>query len=549
MEELEADVLIAGGGVGGLMAALRAQLSGAHVILIGGSPGASNRISSLNTALEQGPHDEPAALFDDVVRAGGFINNPILVAAMAERIGPETNFLVGLDVPFFRENGHLARRRAAGTTWTRAVYSLGMVGVDISKEIRRRLKAAGDQVTVIQHGWLLDLLVRDGRIAGGLVHTNTSWLQVAAPAVVLATGGAGQLFAYTTNPPGSRGIGYSLGLEAGASLVDMEFISFEPFIMATPASVRGRDLPTTVLREGAKLRNGLGEEFLDTQSAPSKDVICRAMVQEVRTGRGTAGGAVYFDLREMRPKMVRRYVQIEQVLRALKLAPEDALLEVMPAQHYLMGGIRIDEEAASEVPGLYAVGEVSGGAHGAHRLAAGGGTEVVAMGAIAGEAAATFAKANSLRTPRHPAEPHPELLPTSLRPEDVQRLARLRSALDRGCGILRDADGLSATVSELDEIRSELIESGRMRSQLGRATLLGLAIARCALVRQESRGDHFRSDYPHRKDLRWLGNLRVRLSSKRDDVELSFERAGLSIRSAAEVVVARSGSLLGESSR
>lgn len=538
MEELEADVLIAGGGVGGLMAALRAQMSGARVILIAGSPGASNRISSLNTALEQAPQDEPAALFDDIVRAGGFINNPLLVAAMAERIGAETEFLESMKIPFFREDGHLARRRAAGTTWTRAVYSLGMIGVDISKEVRRRLESAGDRVRVLRHAWLLELLREDGRIVGGLVYVEGRWLRISVAAVVLATGGAGQLFGYTTNPPGSRGIGYALGLEAGASLVDLEFISFEPFIMAAPDSVRGRDLPTTVLREGARLRNSLGEEFLDTRSAPSKDVICRAMVREVLAGRGTVNGAVYFDLREMEPALLHRYVQIEQVLRGMKRSPAEALLEVMPAQHYLMGGIRIDETASSEVPGLYAVGEVSGGAHGAHRLAAGGGTEVVAMGAIAGESAAEFSRRNPLPSRRRVATARPELLPAPLGSDDARRQRRLRAALDSGCGILRNASRLSSTVSELEVIRAELRAEGRIHSHLGRATFLGLGIARCARLREESRGDHYRSDFPHRRDLLWLGNHRVHLNSAGDDIEVAFERAGLARRLPAKLSAA-----------
>ncbi|TAN34691.1 FAD-binding protein [bacterium] len=531
-EELSADVLVAGGGVGGLMAALRAQLSGARVVLLSGTPGASNRISSLNTALGEVPEDAPAALFNDVVRAGGAINNLEVVAAMSERIGAETRFLESLGIPFYHQHGELARRQAAGTTWTRAVYSLGMVGVDISKEIRRRLKAAGSQVTAIPHGLLLQLLVEDGRVAGGLVlGEDKRPVTIHAPAVVLATGGAGQLFGYTTNPPGSRGIGYTLALEAGASLIDMEFISFEPFVTAGPPHMRGRDLPTTVLREGARLRNGRGDEFLDTGSAPSKDVICRAMVGEVRAGRGTPGGAVYYDIREMEPGIVARYVQIEQVLRGLQLTPAQGLIEVMPAQHYLMGGVRIDGRGASDVPGLYAVGEVAGGAHGAHRLAAAGGTEVVAMGAIAGEAAAAHALANRIRSPGRALQPQPALLPTSLDPSDRQRLVRIRSALDGGCGILRDEQCLTNAVAELEAVRQELVATDHAPTHAGRANLVALAIARSALARRESRGDHFRSDHPDRDDVNWLGNLEVQLSEDGRDLRLNYQKADLAGRS------------------
>lgn len=538
IDTLAADVLVAGGGVGGLMAALRAQEAGARVVLLGGSPGASYRISSLNAALSDDPRDEPADLFTDIVVAGGFINNVEVIAAMAERIGPEVRALAGLGVPFHREARALARRQAAGSTWTRAVFTLGMAGVDISRCVLECLRAAETPaVRILEHAWLLDLSVRDGAIAGGLVYLSAEkrWVQVTAPAVVLATGGAGHLFGFTTNPPGSRGIGYALALEAGTSLIDMEFISFEPFIVAAPPEVRGRDLPTTVLREGARLRNGLGEEFFDTQSAPSKDRICRAMLQEVQAGRGTPSGAVYYDLRGMAPEIVARYVQIEQVLHALHLPPAEAQLEVMPAQHYVDGGVRIDRYAASDIPGLYAVGEVAGGAHGAHRLAAGGGTEVVAVGAIAGEAAAGYAKAYPASESSVRPDPRPELLHSSVTPEDEARLKDIRSVMDTGCGIRRDEGALRAALARLDVMRVELAAGHRLRTFVGRTLLVAMSIAKAALARRESRGDHFRTDYPRRDDAVWLGNLRGRCTKDRSDVELSYQKAALAGRVEAPI--------------
>lgn len=537
MEYLETDVLVAGSGVGGLMAAIRAQMAGARVAVAGGSPGASDRMAGFSTALFDHPQDTPEALFTDVMVGGGFVNNPALVAAMAERIGPETRFLVDMGLPFHRAGEKLARRQAAGTTWTRAVFSLGMIGVDIGKEIEKRLRAA-PAVTVLEGGLLLDLRVEGGEARGGLVYLpkRDEWLQVSARAVVLATGGAGRLFGNTTNPPGSRGTGYALALEAGVPLVDMEFVSFEPFVMAAPAKVRSMELPTTVLREGCKLRNGRGEEFIDTSQAPSKDVICRAMLAEVAAGRGTENGAVYYDLTGMDPEVALQYSQVRRVLRVLGLRPEEARLEVMPAQHYLMGGVSSDETAATELPGLWAVGEVAGGAHGAHRLATCGGTEVVAMGAIAGEAAARYAREQgaSARTPRVEAAPRPELLQSSQLPEDQDRLRRVATALDAGCGIIRDAQGLAQAVAELRAVNDELAGEGRLVSFAGRAASVALAIAEASLTRTESRGDHFRADFPRRDDVRWLGNLRV---TRQDgpSLSLAYVKAGLASRTSAPI--------------
>lgn len=531
-ESVDVDVVVAGGGVGGLMAAHTAQRAGARVLLLGGSGGASNRISSLNTALGYAPQDTAAGIFDDMFRAGGYVNDPALVAALADRIGPETLALAEMGVEFLRDGDRLARRQAAGSTWTRAVFSLGMIGVDIARTLVAEIASFDENPVVhIKGGWLLDLFTEDGRVVGGLVYGSRDerWLQVYAGAVVLATGGGGQLFGTTTNPRGSKGIGYALALDAGAELSDMEFVSFEPFVTHSPDDPRrhGEDLPTTVLREGARLRNGLGEEFLDSAS-PTKDIICRAMVREVLEGRGTPAGAVYYDLRDMDPAAVDRYVQIGESLRSRGITSREAQLEVMPAQHYLMGGVRIGADAASSVPGLYAVGEVAGGAHGGHRLAAGGGMEVVAGGAIAGDSAAAHGlAAHGLAQRAHDrgpeAAPRPELIGARLSPESQAHLGRIRSALDHACGILRNGPDLESAVQTIGVVLDE-VRHDPEQAFIRRSAQVALAIARSALARSECRGDHYRTDHPRRDDRSWIGNLVTRLDDD-GDLELRFDAA------------------------
>lgn len=527
MEELAADVVVAGGGVAGLMAALRAHGCGAHVVHLEGGPGASNRISGLSAALNDAPQDDPSALFTDLMAAGGFVNDPTVVAAMSNRIGTEVRYLSDLGVPFVREQGRFLRRRSAGTSWTRSIFSLGMVGVDISRAVRQRLAAETERPVVrVKHGWLAEILTEDGAVAGGLAYESLSgrWFSIRAPAVVLATGGAGRLFGGTTNPPGSRGTGYALALEAGATLVDMEFVSFEPFVAVAPSAVRGHDLPTSALSEGVRLLNGRGEEFIDTRSAPSKDVVCRAMLREVAEGRGTESGAIFYDMRAVAPESINRFVTIRQVLTALHVGPQEARVEVMPKQHYLMGGARIDTHGATDVPGLFAAGEAAGGAHGAHRVAGAGGTEAVAMGAIAGEAAAAYGMSHPRAGARTAGPPRRELIASKPSAEDRALLARIQTALDAGCGILRDAPALGAAIGEMRRVRDEC---DRERPSIaGRATLVALAIAESALTRTESRGDHCRTDYPNRDDANWLGNLLCRLDESRRDVALKFVRAG-----------------------
>lgn len=505
VDELTTDVLVAGGGVGGLMAAYTASQQGAKVLLLGGSVGASPRIGVMNTALGYANEDSPAAMFDDMFRAGGYLNDPAVLANICARIGTETGHLASMGVPLARAGDKYARRQATGSSYPRGVYTLGMVGVDIAMQLRDRMLHG---VRSLDGATLQELYTHDGAVRGGLVYgaKGSSWLSVHAGAVVLATGGAGQLFERTTNPHGSFGIGYALALEAGAELTGMEFVSFEPFI-TWALGTKGHDLPTTVLREGAQLRNGLGEEFIETANSPSKDKICRAMVNEVRQGRGTAAGAVYYDLTEMDPAVLGQYPQIQQALKAHRDTSGNPLrLEVMPAQHYLMGGVRVDGRGTTTIRGLYAVGEVAGGTHGAHRLAGAGGMEVVALGAIAGENAARAALTTAERETVGAVHPRPDLLPSNLTRSGSERLAEIRKAMEDGCGIVRDAKRLAQSVRTVTQVLDDTRSDPTM-GYVARAALVASVIASSALLREESRGDQFREDFPLRNDVDWLANL------------------------------------------
>lgn len=531
MEEIRTDVLIAGGGMAGLMASWRAWQAGAGVVLLSGTAGASVQMAGFCTALSETPDDRPADLFNDMFVAGGFLNHPMLLAAIVERIGPETRALEGLGVPFQRVNGKLARRQAAGVSRPRAVYSRDMVGAAAGKLLLGQLRSAGAAVRIIEGGFLLGIGVHDGVVDGGLVHVRKTneWVRMSAPAIVLATGGAGKLFRRTTNFPGIDGIGYALALEAGASLVDMEFVSFEPTVAVGPPPIAGMELPTMAFSDGARLRNGRGEEFLETSPPPSKDVMSRAMLREVREGRGTPQGGIYYDLRSMRPETARSYAQIRRVLAALRLPSDAAQIEVMPMQHFLMGGVAVDEFGAAEVPGLYAAGEVAGGAHGAHRLATCGGTEAIALGSIAGVRAAEYAR-EARRVHDDAMRARPELLSTNS--QQHAELVRIQAALEDGCSPVREAATLETSRSTLEKLHNDLTGGAHGKTFLGRAALVALAIAKAAEARTESRGDHFRTDHPDRDDRRWLGNLYTSLGDSLN-LGLAYRRAGIGSRTAA----------------
>jgi len=494
-----------------------------------GSAGASVQMAGFSTALADGPHDLPADLFDDMFLAGRFLNHPALLAAIAARIGPETRALAELGVPFERAEGRLARRQAAGVSQPRAVYTRDMVGATAGKLLLSALQSAQPPACILPGGLLLGIEIHDGVVTGGLVHLPKSgdWLHVAAPAIILATGGAGHLFRNTTNFRGMHGTGYALALEAGASLVDMEFVCYEPTVAIAPPSIAGMELPTMAFSHGARLRNGQGEEFLTTSPPPSKDLMARAMLREVAEGRGAAHGGILYDLRDMRPEVAQTYSQIRRVLAALRLSSDAAQIEVMPMQHYLVGGVAIDEHGGASVTGLYAAGEVAGGAHGAHRLATCGGTEAIALGAIAGESAAEYAR-GAQRARGELTTSRAELLGPS-DPRGEARLSAVQAALGDACGPLRDASSLAVSRSRLEGLRDELKGEGQSPTFMHRAVLVALAIAKAAEARTESRGDHFRLDYPHRNDCRWLGNLRSRLDY-RLNLQCSYTPAGITKR-------------------
>jgi succinate dehydrogenase/fumarate reductase flavoprotein subunit len=509
VEQLRADVVVAGGGVGGLMATFAAASAGSRVVLLAGSPGASHQISSVNAALGTTEEDTPQRLFDDMYRAGHYINNAAMTARIAAAVGDELLKLAELGVPFARDGHSFARRKAAGSSWTRAVFTENMVGDDISEILLAALRdRCADTVTIVREGWLVDLRVEGGAIAGATGYSRRAdeWLAISASAVVLATGGGGQLFGRTTNQPGSRGTGYMAAARAGAELMDLEFIAYEPFVLQAPESVRGRSLPTTVMNEGARLLNGRGEEFLGGGPMPNKDVVCRAMVREVREGRGTPSGSVIYDLRGVSEENLARYPKIGRSISAAG----GPLLEVMPAQHYFMGGIRTTDDGSTSVPGLFAVGEAAAGSHGAHRIAGAGGSEVVALGPVAGRTAQAWASSNP-STAAIESAPLPELL--SLKSDERERewTERIRSTLDFSCGILRSGDDLGEAARRITALRDEIREADRSRSAIAQTALLASGIVSSAALRTESRGDHYRTDFPRRDDYNWLGNLIVQL--------------------------------------
>lgn len=525
MESLATDVLVVGGGVGGLWTAVHAARSGASVTVLTGSGGASRRISSMITALGDGVDDDEAALFGEVWRAGHGLSNPVLLRALVGRIRDETRYLAELGVPFAMRDGRPARRQPVGSRYASAVFTDGMIGVDITRVAQRVLgQSAAGRIRLINGAKLYTIRTDESGVTGGFFHVqrSRSWGAIAARAVVLATGGSGRLFAGTTNPRGSLGTGIALALEAGCELVDMEFISHEPFVSDIDGDSTRRDLPTTVMYEGARLVNARGEEFIDFATYPTKDVICRRMLGEVAAGRGTARGTVYYDLSNMSDDALARYTQIAQTLAAPACAGR-RVIEVAPTQHYMDGGVRVDGTGQSAVPGLFAVGEAAGGIHGAHRLAGAGGFEVIAGGVLVGESAGEFARARG-SVPPAMGDPAPWASATDSFASDAvtDSLTRIRRALSEGCGVVRHGTRLQHAIDEVESVR-EAAMSNRDGVRARRASAVALSVLYPALARAESRGDHFRADHPRTRS-EFDGNYTGRMGAG-GEITIGYTRA------------------------
>jgi L-aspartate oxidase len=487
---LRAEAVVIGSGIGGLTAALSMAPRRVLVVTKGDPGGGSTPWAQGGIAAAVAGDDSPAEHAADTVAAGGGINDAravdVVTVSAPERIaalarlgvrfdtGPDGNPLLS------REGGHHRRRvlhsggDATGAAMMRALVAAA---------------AAADHVETIAFAFAADLVVDRGRVVGVTVRTDGGErLLVRAPAVVLATGGVGRLYAHTTNPLEVTGDGLAMGARAGAALADLEFVQFHPTALAT-----GRDpmpLLTEALRgEGAVLVDGSGERFMpgehpDAELAP-RDVVARAIFR-----RRQAGGSVYLDATPVGSSFPERFPTVFELCMEEGIDPRREPVPVAPAAHYHMGGVAADLEGHSSLPGLWAVGEVArSGVHGANRLASNSLLEATVFGERAGEAvlAAAGEAVDEAAAVAAAADPGPA-------PGDNGALVEeLRRTMDERVGVVRDRAGLVAGLEAIEALAGGLEPvASEARNMIDAARL----IARAALVRTESRGAHFRSDYP-----------------------------------------------------
>lgn len=512
MPSLEADFLIIGSGIAGLVAAHRAKEYGSVLLIT------KERAHDSNTEKAQGgiaaaidADDSPFLHLEDTLGAGANFCDPDVVEVLVTEGPARVMELVDLGVRFDREGSAWVLGQEGAHSKRRILHASDATGWEIARKLIEECRA--DRRIFLREGcFLVDLLrdARSGRCRGVLFMDSLSgeFTTCRGRAVILATGGAGRLYENTTNPAVATGDGMAAAYRAGAALMDMEFVQFHPTALSRSGVPRFL-ISEAVRGEGAFLRNINGERFMPdyhemAELAP-RDVVSRAIVTEMRS---TGSDHVNLDFSHLdRERFKKRFPNIWRTCDQYGIDLSEGQIPVAPAAHYIMGGVAVDKDCRTSVPGLYACGEVAcNGVHGANRLASNSLLEGLVFGARAVEHARGFIKDT------HNNVEYEFNLDERVQDWDVpwERITgAVRSLMWEKAGIIRHGAGLAAAIAELERIRQEC--PGRPASRRGveaqNLLTLGWLTARAALMRKESRGGHYREDFPHRDDKNWLHHI------------------------------------------
>ena len=496
---IETDYIVIGSGVAGLRAAIELAKSGARVTVL-----TKDKASESNTEYAQGgvavvlSDDDNAELHEgDTLFAGAGLCDEEAVSTLVTDGTKYIQELIEWGTEFDREGGRLIFTQEAAHSRRRILHAHGD---STGKEIVRALIARAGQeksILLMPFAQTESLLVSENRCVGVrfLDPILRAPREIFAKAVVLCTGGAGQLFLHTTNPQVATGDGMAMAYFAGAEMADMEFVQFHPTALNLENAPRFL-LSEAMRGEGGILRNKYGERFMSRYDAKSelspRDVVSRSIVAEMRrTGTRT----VFLDMTAMSEDFLKnRFPKIYETCRIFGLNIAKDLLPVSPASHYIMGGVRTDLYGRTTVSGLYAAGEVAcTGVHGANRLASNSLLEGLVFGARAGEAAIEDSSKFKVQSSKF-GNPQSALRISHSEGISTAVKKRVKRVMWERVGILRDKDSLQRALSEFEQIaQANLGTSSR------NFVTLAKLIVTAALWREESRGGHFRTDFPETK--------------------------------------------------
>ncbi len=556
IRSLDYDVVVIGAGGAGLRAAIEASAQGqgkAKVALV-----CKSLLGKAHTVMAEGGaaaalgnvmgEDSWRVHFRDTMRGGKMHNNWRMAQIHAQEAPDRIRELEAWGALFDRTpDGKINQRPFGGHTYSRLAHVGDRTGLEMIRVLQDRAVHSSTGLDVHMECTIVRLFVAGGRIAGALGYFRETgrFVLFRAPAIVLATGGIGKGWQITSNSWEYTGDGHALAYDAGAELIDMEFVQFHPTGMVWPPSVRGILVTEGVRGEGGVLKNSAGERFMfrympdmfkgdfaDTEAESdawvkgerkknrrppellTRDVVAKAITKEIAEGRGSPHGGVFLDIaskqspdyiKKKLPSMYHQFKELAQVD-----ITKDAM-EIGPTTHYVMGGIKVEAETQeSTVPGLYAAGEAGGGMHGANRLGGNSLSDLLVFGRRAGlHAAEKRGTAPAIPDAEVEAAMREALAPfeheDGENPFGVQ--AALQAVMQRNAGIIRDKAGLETALTELEKLKSRAKQVGITGSReynpgwhtaidLKSLLVVSEATARAALERTESRGGHTRSDYP-----------------------------------------------------
>jgi len=526
-ETREHDVLIIGAGGAGLRAAIEALAQGASVGVV-----CKSLLGKAHTVMAEGgiaaamanvdAADSWKTHFRDTMRGGKFLNNWRMAQLHAQESPDRVRELEQWGALFDRtESGDILQRAFGGHTFKRLCHVGDRTGLEMIRTLQDRGVQQG--IDVYMECTVTRLLTDKGRVSGAFAYwrENGRFIVFKAKSIVIATGGIGKAWRVTSNSWEYTGDGMALAYEAGAELMDMEFVQFHPTGMVWPPGVQGILVTEAVRGEGGILRNKAGERFMEKydpkrMELSTRDVVARSIYTEVKEGRGTEHGGAYLDISHKPAEYVKK--KLPSMYHQFKeLADVDITkgpMEVGPTCHYMMGGIRVDAETAeSTVPGLFAAGEAAAGLHGANRLGGNSLSDLLVFGRRAGLAAAASAKRSSVSSIDNAQidQAEKELLApfSNSATESPYAVHRdLQEVMQNLVGIFRTDEDLKKALAELAKLKvragkvsvegSRLFNPGwHLSYDLKAMLMVSEAVAHSALARTESRGAHSRIDYPN----------------------------------------------------
>ena len=525
---VDCDVLVIGAGGAGLRAAIASTEAGARTAVV-----SKSLLGKAHTVMAEGgvaaslgnvdAADSWRTHFQDTLFGGKYLNNWRMAELHAKEAPDRVIELERWGAVFDRTaDARMSQRAFGGHTYKRLVHIGDRTGRELIRTVQDKAVHTGAEV-YMEH--TITRLLRDGdRVCGAYGYRRATGDEIVfrAHAVVMASGGTGRLFRINSNSWEGTGDGHALALDAGAALIDMEFVQFHPTGMVWPPGVIGLLVTEAVRGEGGILRNSEGERFMERYDAKrmelsTRDVVARAIYTEVREGRGSPHGGVFLDVSHLPPETVRKKLpsMYDQFLELAGVDITKAPMEVGPTCHYAMGGISVDAETAqSRVPGLFACGECSGGMHGANRLGGNSLSDLLVFGRRAGAGAAAHAAAGA--APRideaEVAAAAQESLaffePDESAEDPYELHAGLQDLMQARVGIFRVRDDLEAALDGLDDLKRRAANvrvpaGGRafnpsfdLCHEIRHLLVCTEAVTRAALRREESRGAHSRIDFP-----------------------------------------------------